>query len=331
MPFKDLNIKREGEFTIENKKEVTIEDKIIKCVSSIKFRVNELSYLKFQYELHHEENQDIINKINNIIKVLNIEFVTSIDDLNATLKGLYKEDKTIYKDKKEYKDVIIQTDNTGNRLKEEGTQIEQKVKNREVQTDKTFENSVVIKKDEVKGFALRQIEQKVFDQFKEMEKKNQEKTKAVVKKPNTEIKPTIKKEEKKIKPKTFDQDVMRYVTKGFRDLQDKRLINFFDKFVKGKNLKQVKADIATYITNKIQNNTEEPEDAEEIYKNVLKYINGINTLKDTCQVVDLCNEFLNLEEKVDLQINEKKKRRENIELERVKQQIADEENLNAFL
>ena len=155
--------------------------------------------------------------------------------------------------------------------------------------------------------------------------------KTIPKKPNTEIKPTIKKEEKKIKPKTFDQDVMRYVTKEFRDIQDKRLINFFDKFVKGKNLKQVKADITTYITNKIQNNTEEPEDAEEIYKNVLKYINEINTLKDTCQVVDLCNEFLDLEEKVNSQINEKRKARENAELERVKQEIADEENYNAFI
>lgn len=309
MPFKDLNIKREGEFTIENKKEVTIEDKIIKCVSSIKFRVNELSYLKFQYELHHQENHDIINKINNLIKVLNIEFVTSIDDLNATLKGLYKEDKTIYKDKKEYKDVIVQTDNTGNRVREE-----------KVQTKYTIENSIVIDKDKPR------IEKKPNTEIKKINKENKE-----VKKKEKEIKPTIKKEEKKIKPKTFDQDVMRYVTKEFRDLQDKRLINFFDKFVKGKNLKQVKADIATYITNKIQNNTEEPEDAEEIYKNVLKYINGINTLKDTCQVVDLCNEFLNLEEKVDLQINEKKKRRENAELERIKQEIADEENFNAFI
>ena len=112
------------EFTIENKKEVTIEDKIIKCVSSIKFRVNELSYLKFQYELHHEENQDILNKINNIIKILNIEFVSSIDDLNATLKGLYKEDKTIYKDKKEYKDIDTQTDNTGNIVVERSVQTE---------------------------------------------------------------------------------------------------------------------------------------------------------------------------------------------------------------
>ena len=331
MPFKDLNIKKEGNFTIENKKEVTIEDKIIKCVSSIKFRVNELSYLKFQYELHHEENQDIINKINNIIKVLNIEFVSTIDDLNATLKGLYKEDKTIYKDKKEYKDVIIQTEDPRNRLKEEGTQIEQVVKNKKVQTEKTLENSAVIKKDEIKGFAMHQIEERCFRQIDEMNKRIKEEMKTIPKKSNTEIKPTIKKEEKKIKPKTFDQDVMRYVTKEFRDIQDKRLINFFDKFVKGKNLKQVKADITTYITNKIQNNTEEPEDAEEIYKNVLKYINEINMLKDTCQVVDLCNEFLDLEEKVNSQINEKRKARENAELERVKQEIADEENYNAFI
>ena len=174
MPFKDLNIKKEGNFTIENKKEVTIEDKIIKCVSSIKFRVNELSYLKFQYELHHEENQDIINKINNIIKVLNIEFVSTIDDLNATLKGLYKEDKTIYKDKKEYKDVIIQTEDPRNRLKEEGTQIEQVVKNKKVQTEKTLENSAVIKKDEIKGFAMHQIEERCFRQIDEMNKRIKE-------------------------------------------------------------------------------------------------------------------------------------------------------------
>lgn len=298
MPFKDLNIKREGEFTIENKKEVTIEDKIIKCVSSIKFRVNELSYLKFQYELHHQENHDIINKINNLIKVLNIEFVTSIDDLNATLKGLYKEDKTIYKDKKEYKDVQIQTDNTGNIVKEIA-----------IQTDKIKEEKKIVNTNKI--ISSNQIKT-------EIKKENIDNNK------NINIK-------KKIKPKTFDQDIMRYVTKEFRDIQDKRLINFFDKFVKGKNLKQVKADITTYITNKIQNNTEEPEDAEEIYKNVLKYINEINMLKDTCQVVDLCNKFLDLEEKVNEQINVMKKRRENAELERVKQQIADEENLNAFL
>lgn len=331
MPFKDLNIKREGEFTIENKKEVTIEDKIIKCVSSIKFRVNELSYLKFQYELHHEENQDIINKINNIIKVLNIEFVSTIDDLNATLKGLYKEDKTIYKDKKEYKDVIIQTEDPRNRLKEEGIQIGQEVKNRKTQTDRTIENSVVVKKDEIKGLALREIEQRVSDQFKEVEKIMQEKMKSIPKKPNTEIKPTIKKEEKKIKTNKFEEDVMKYTTKSFRDNQDSRLIEFYDKFVKGKSLKQVKADITTYITNKIQNNTEEPEDAEEIYKNVLKYINEINTLKDTTTVIEICNKYLKLDQEVNNQLNEIKKRRENIELEKVKQQIADEENLNAFI
>lgn len=331
MPFKDLNIKREGEFTIENKKEITIEDKIIKCVSSIKFRVNELSYLKFQYELHHEENQDIINKINNIIKVLNIEFVSTIDDLNATLKGLYKEDKTIYKDKKEYKDVIIQTEDPRNRLKEEGIQIGQEVKNRKTQTDRTIENSVVVKKDEIKGLALREIEQRVSDQFKEVEKIMQEKMKSIPKKPNTEIKPTIKKEEKKIKTNKFEEDVMKYTTKSFRDNQDSRLIEFYDKFVKGKSLKQVKADITTYITNKIQNNTEEPEDAEEIYKNVLKYINEINTLKDTTTVIEICNKYLKLDQEVNNQLNEKKRRRENVELEKVKQQIADEENLNAFI
>lgn len=331
MPFKDLNIKREGEFTIENKKEITIEDKIIKCVSSIKFRVNELSYLKFQYELHHEENQDIINKINNIIKVLNIEFVTSIDDLNATLKGLYKEDKTIYKDKKEYKNVIIQTDNTGNRLKEEGTQIKQEVKSRKVQTDKTFQNSAVIKKDEIKNFALHEIEKRALKNLEEIQKEIGKKIKEIDKKPNTEIKPTIKKEEKKIKTNKFEEDVMKYTTKTFRDNQDSRLIQFYDSFIKGKSLKQVKADITTYITNKIQNNTEEPEDAEEIYKNVLKYINEINTLKDTTTVVEICNKYLKLDQEVNNRINEKKRIRENIELEKVKQQIADKENLNAFI
>lgn len=331
MPFKDLDIKKEGNFTIENKKEITIEDKIIKCVSSIKFRVNELSYLKFQYELHHQENHDIINKINNLIKVLNIEFVTSIDDLNATLKGLYKEDKTIYKDKKEYKDVIVQTDNTGNIKKEEGTQIEQEVKNKKTQTEKTIENSVVVKKDEIKGLAIREIEQRVLDQFKEMEKIMQGKMKPVVKKPNTEIKPTIKKEEKKIKASTFEEDVMKYTTKSFRDNQDSRLIQFYDSFVKGKSLKQVKADITTHITNKIQNNTKELEDAEEIYKNVLKYINEINTLKDTTTVIEICNKYLKLEKEVNQGINDARKAREQFELERAKQQIADEENLNAFL
>lgn len=309
MPFKDLNIKREGEFTIENKKEVTIEDKIIKCVSSIKFRVNELSYLKFQYELHHEENRDIINKINNLIKVLNIEFVSSIDDLNATLKGLYKEDKTIYKDKKEYKDVIIQTDNTGNRLIEKGTQ----------------------NKEEAKQLVIREKEKALIRRFEESNKKKEGRMKLQNKKPNTEIKPTIKKEEKKIKPSTFEEDVMKYTTKTFRDNQDSRLIQFYDSFVKGKNLQRVKADINTYITNKIQNNTEEEEDAEEIYKNVLKYINEINTLKETTTVLEICNKYLKLEKEINNQINEKRKRRENAELERIKQEIADEENLNAFL
>ncbi len=331
MPFKDLNIKREGEFTIENKKEVTIEDKIIKCVSSIKFRVNELSYLKFQYELHHEENQDIINKINNLIKVLNIEFTSNIDDLNATLKGLYKEDKTIYKDKKEYKDVIIQTDNTRNRLKEEGTQIEQEVKNRKVQTNKTLQNSAVIEEDEIKGFALHEIEKRALENIREIKKELGKKMNQIPKKPNTEIKPTIKKEEKKIKTNKFEEDVMKYTTKTFRDNQDSRLIDFYDKFVKGKTLQRVKADITTYITNKIQNNTEEPEDAEEIYKNVLKYINEINTLKDTTTVVEICNKYLKLEKEVNDRINESKKRRENAELERAKQEIVDEENLNAFI
>lgn len=298
MPFRDLDIKKEGNFTIENKKEVTIEDKIIKCVSSIKFRVNELSYLKFQYEQHHEENGDIINKINNIIKVLNIEFVSTIDDLNATLKGLYKEDKTIYKDKKEYKDVQIQTDNTGNIVKEVA-----------IQTDKLKEEKKVINKNKIIPY-------------------NQAKTE--IKKRNVDNNDNINRK-KEIKPETFDQDVMRYVTKEFREIQDKRLINFFDKFVKGRNLKQVKESIADYISDKIGRNTEEAEEAEEIMNKVSKYTAEIGNLKETCKVVELCNKFLNLEQEVDIQIKAMKKRKENYELERIKQQIADEENYNAFL
>ena len=298
MPFRDLDIKKEGNFTIENKKEVTIEDKIIKCVSSIKFRVNELSYLKFQYEQHHEENGDIINKINNIIKVLNIEFVSSIDDLNATLKGLYKEDKTIYKDKKEYKDVQIQTDNTGNIVKEVA-----------IQTDKLKEEKKVINKNNIIPSKQNKTE---------IKKRNID---------NTEDR-NIKKE---IKPETFDQDVMRYTTKEFRDIQDKRLINFYDRFVKGRKLKQVKEGIADYISDKIGRNTEEAEEAEEIMNRLSKYFTEMKNLKETCKVVEICNKFLNLDQEVDIEIKAMKKRKENYELERIKQQIADEENLNAFL
>ena len=298
MPFKDLDIKKEGNFTIENKKEVTIEDKIIKCVSSIKFRVNELSYLKFQYEQHHQENENIINKINNIIKVLNIEFVSSIDDLNATLKGLYKEDKTLYTDKKEYKDEKIQTDNTGNIIKEVA-----------VQTDKIKEEKKVINKNKIIPY-------------------NQAKTE--IKKGNKDNN-NDKNIKKEIKPETFDQDVMRYVTKEFREIQDKRLINFFDKFVKGRNLKQVKEGIADYLSDKIGRNTEEAEEAEEIMNRLSKYFTEMKNLKETCKVVELCNKFLNLDQEVDREIKAMKKRKEDYALERIKQQIADEENFNAFL
>lgn len=298
MPFKDLDIKKEGNFTIENKKEVTIEDKIIKCVSSIKFRVNELSYLKFQYEQHHQENENIINKINNIIKVLNIEFVSSIDDLNATLKGLYKEDKTLYTDKKEYKDEKIQTDNTGNIIKEVA-----------VQTDKIKEEKKVINKNKIIPY-------------------NQAKTE--IKKGNKDNN-NDKNIKKEIKPETFDQDVMRYVTKEFREIQDKRLINFFDKFVKGRNLKQVKEGIADYLGDKIGRNTEEAEEAEEIMNRLSKYFTEMKNLKETCKVVEICNKFLNLEQEVDKEIKAMKKRKEDYALERIKQQIADEENFNAFL
>lgn len=298
MPFRDLDIKKEGNFTIENKKEVTIEDKIIKCVSSIKFRVNELSYLKFQYEQHHEENEDIINKINNIIKVLNIEFVSNIDDLNATLKGLYKEDKTLYKDKKEYKDVQIQTDNTETIVKEVA-----------IQTDKLKEEKKVINKNKI---------------IPSQQAKTEIKKGNIDNNDNKNIK-------KEIKPETFDQDAMRYVTKEFRDIQDKRLINFYDKFVKGRKLKQVKEGIVDYISDKIMRNTEEGEEAEEIMNRVSKYFTEIKNLKETCKVVELCNKFLNLESEVDKEIKAMKKRKENAELERIKQQIADEENYNAFL
>lgn len=269
MPFKDLNIKKEGEFTIENKKETTIEDKIIKCVSSIKFRVNELSYLKFQYELHHEENQDILNKINNIIKILNIEFVSSIDDLNATLKGLYKEDKTIYKDKKEYKDIDTQTDNTGNIVVE-----------RSIQTEKLPENKTVIIR---------------------------EKPKEIINKPVPIIRinnnpKQITSIQKEIKANNFEQDAMRYTTKTFRDKQDRKLIKFFDTFVKGKKLEQIKIDIDNYVTNEIQNNNVEEEEAEEMYNRMSKYINEVNKLKGNTTVLELYSKYKELEQNLNIKL-----------------------------
>lgn len=269
MPFKDLNIKKEGEFTIENKKEATIEDKIIKCVSSIKFRVNELSYLKFQYELHHEENQDILNKINNIIKILNIEFVSSIDDLNATLKGLYKEDKTIYKDKKEYKDIDTQTDNTGNIVVE-----------RSVQTEKLPENKTVIIR---------------------------ERPKEIINKPVPIIRinnnpKQITSIQKEIKANNFEQDVMRYTTKTFRDKQDRKLIKFFDTFVKGKKLEQIKIDINNYVTNEIQNNNVEEEEAEDMYNRMSKYINEVNKLKENTTVLELYSKYKELEQNLSIKL-----------------------------
>ena len=277
MPFRDLDIKKEGNFTIENKKEVTIEDKIIKCVSSIKFRVNELSYLKFQYELHHQENHDIINKINNLIKVLNIEFVSSIDDLNATLKGLYKEDKTIYKDKKEYKDEKTQTDNSRNIVREE-----------KVQTEHTIENSIVINKEDQKK------ENKPKTEIKKINKENKE----------------VKKKEKEIKPQNFEQDVMRYATASWLNVQDKRLINFYNSFVKGKKLGQVKRGIIDYIYNKIARSVEEPEHAEDIAKRVSQYTKKIENSKETVTVVGLCNMYLELLDEVEKKIKEYNRARE---------------------
>ena len=264
MPFKDLDIKKEGNFTIE----------------------------------HHQENGNIINKINNIIKVLNIEFVSSIDDLNATLKGLYKEDKTLYTDKKEYKDEKIQTDNTGNIIKEVA-----------VQTDKIKEEKKVINKNKIIPSNQAKTE------IKKGNKDN-----------NNDI--PIKKE---VKPENFDQDVMRYTTKEFRDIQDKRLISFYDRFVKGRNLKKVKEGIADYLSDKIGRNTEEAEEAEEIMNRLSKSLNEMKNLKETCKVVDVCNKFLNLDSEVDREIKAMKKRKEDYALERIKQQIADEENFNAFL
>lgn len=269
MPFKDLNIKKEGEFTIENKKETTIEDKIIKCVSSIKFRVNELSYLKFQYELHHEENQDILNKINNIIKILNIEFVSSIDDLNATLKGLYKEDKTIYKDKKEYKDIDTQTDNTGNIVVE-----------RSIQTEKLPENKTVIIREKPKEIINKQVPMiRINNNPKQ-----------------------ISSIQKDIKANNFEQDAMKYTTKTFRDKQDRKLIKFFDTFVKGKKLEQIKIDIDNYVTNEIQNNNVEEEEAEDMYNRMSKYINEVNKLKGNTTVLELYSKYKELEQNLNIKL-----------------------------
>lgn len=295
MSFKDLNIKKEGEFTIENKKETTIEDKIIKCVSSIKFRVNELSYLKFQYELHHEENQDILNKINNIIKILNIEFVSSIDDLNATLKGLYKEDKTIYKDKKEYKDIDTQTDNTGNIVVE-----------RSVQTEKLPENKTVIIR---------------------------EKPREVINRPVPTIRinnnpKQITAIHKEIKAENFDQDVMRYTTKTFRDKQDRKLIKFFDTFVKGKKLEQIKIDIDNYVTNEIQNNNVEEEEAEDIYNKMSKYINEVNKLKGNTTVLELYSKYKELEQSLSLKLTKIRETRKATEKSRIIKNIENNERFD---
>lgn len=295
MSFKDLNIKKEGEFTIENKKEVTIEDKIIKCVSSIKFRVNELSYLKFQYELHHEENQDILNKINNIIKILNIEFVSSIDDLNATLKGLYKEDKTIYKDKKEYKDIDTQTDNTGNIVVE-----------RSVQTEKLPENKTVIIRERPKEVINKQVPIiRINNNPKQI----------------TQI-------QKEIKADNFDQDVMRYTTKTFRDKQDRKLIKFFDTFVKGKKLEQIKIDIDNYVTNEIQNNNVEEEEAEDIYNRMSKYINEVNKLKGNTTVLELYSKYKELEQSLSIKLTKIKERRKQTVKSKIQNNIDNNERFD---
>lgn len=295
MPFKDLNIKKEGEFTIENKKETTIEDKIIKCVSSIKFRVNELSYLKFQYELHHEENQDILNKINNIIKILNIEFVSSIDDLNATLKGLYKEDKTIYKDKKEYKDIDTQTDNTGNIVVE-----------RSIQTEKLPENKTVIIREKPKEAINRQVPMiRINNNPKQI----------------TQI-------QKEIKAENFDQDVMRYTTKTFRDKQDRKLIKFFDTFVKGKKLEQIKIDIDNYVTNEIQNNNVEEEEAEDIYNKMSKYINEVNKLRGNTTVLELYSKYKELDQSLSLKLTKVRERRKATEKSRIIKNIENNERFD---
>ena len=62
-----------------------------------------------------------------------------------------------------------------------------------------------------------------------------------------------------------------------------------------------------------------------------KYFTEMKNLKETCKVVELCNKFLNLDQEVDREIKAMKKRKEDYALERIKQQIADEENFNAFL
>ena len=296
MSFKDLNIRKEGEFTIENKKESTIEDKIIKCVSSIKFRVNELSYLKFQYELHHAENENILNKINNIIKILNIEFVTSIDDLNATLKGLYKEDKTIYKDKKEYQDQDAQTDNTGNILRE-----------RSVQTEKLPENKTVIIREEPKKTDLK---------------------KATLVKINNNAKPTVN-VIRDIKAENFDQDVMKYTTKTFRDKQDRKLIKFFDTFVKGKKLDQIKIDIDNYVTSEIQKANVEEEEAEDMYNKMSKYINEVNKLKGNTTVLELYSKYKQVEQSLEIKLTKVRERRKATEKNRIIQNIENNERFDS--
>ena len=295
MPFKDLNIKKEGEFTIENKKEATIEDKIIKCVSSIKFRVNELSYLKFQYELHHADNENILNKINNIIKILNIEFVTSIDDLNATLKGLYKEDKTIYKDKKEYTDKDTQTDNTGNIVVE-----------RSIQTEKLPENKTVIIREKPKEAINRPV--------------------PIIRINNNPKQITAI--HKEIKAENFEQDAMKYTTKTFRDKQDRRLIKFFDTFVKGKKLEQIKIDIDNYVTNEIQNNNVEEEEAEDIYNKMSKYINEVNKLKGNTTVLELYSKYKELEQNLSIKLTKIREIRKATEKSRIIKNIDNNERFD---
>lgn len=103
-PFDEVDIQKNIELQID-KPEPTLEVKICKCCSSIKFRISELGYLVYQYNENREPSQ-VLSVLKNLMVKFSLDVQKDLDYINSTLKGFYgskkpnikKEDKNIQMD-----------------------------------------------------------------------------------------------------------------------------------------------------------------------------------------------------------------------------------------
>lgn len=94
-PFDELDIQRDSQLQID-KPEPTLEVKICKCCSSIKFRISELGYLVYQYNENREPNQ-VLQTLKGLMDKFSLSVQKDLDYINSSLKGFYGSKKPIIK------------------------------------------------------------------------------------------------------------------------------------------------------------------------------------------------------------------------------------------